>query len=605
MRLIIVIVGIVVGALVGILMGSFLSTITTLRNPFFISLLLCMIIGACLGSLIAKLIFGRRSARIPRFKHLPAGCDEFVKLILRNMRYRREVRADVGTELAGHFEDKLKDCKSDQERQEKVQQLIENFGDAKLLGVLLRRAKKRCRPLWRTIVARMTQAIVIIFVCLIFYIVWFFSGKPSVTTDYIAELNRLVQPEAAESMNAAPLYHKAAKMYEDLPKEISALLGKRYYEATEEDKQRIKICLNEHNDVLKLVVEGTKKPYYWRNYEGDPNSRSVLSILLPHLSEIRKLMYSLCWRANLFVDEGMYDKAFEDLKACYRLGQHLKGDKTFIEQLLGMAIEALSASTIRDILNQRQIEATILAQLQQDLEQMISGEDFIMNLKFEKLCMYDEIQRCFTDDRFGGGHLYLPRLQPISGLTGSKAIESYILDRLWMAPIHFLFTHPNKLETKQMADDYYAFGEDMAGKSPAQIRAEGIDVEKETAEMIKKNILLNILAPAFGKVHEISYRNKADTEATLVIIAMSRYRQDVGTYPEKMEALITAGYLKQLPMDPWSDKPLVYKKTDDGFMLYGVGSNFKDDSGEAARGDKGRVKKYADEGDWVFWPVQR
>ncbi len=64
-------------------------------------------------------------------------------------------------------------------------------------------------------------------------------------------------------------------------------------------------------------------------------------------------------------------------------------------------------------------------------------------------------------------------------------------------------------------------------------------------------------------------------------------------------------YNQGTPIDPWSDKPLVYKRTDDGFMLCGVGSNFRDDGGQVARDDKGKVKQYADEGDWVFWPVQK
>jgi hypothetical protein len=40
-------------------------------------------------------------------------------------------------------------------------------------------------------------------------------------------------------------------------------------------------------------------------------------------------------------------------------------------------------------------------------------------------------------------------------------------------------------------------------------------------------------------------------------------------------------------------------------MLYSVGSNFKDDGGQIARDANGKVKYYADEGDWVFWPVQK
>jgi hypothetical protein len=48
------------------------------------------------------------------------------------------------------------------------------------------------------------------------------------------------------------------------------------------------------------------------------------------------------------------------------------------------------------------------------------------------------------------------------------------------------------------------------------------------------------------------------------------------------------------------DKPLVYKKTDDNFILYSVGPNFTDDGGEPGKGKSGRIKNWTDNGDTVF-----
>ena len=73
-------------------------------------------------------------------QNLPACAVEFIKLVIRKMRYRRKVRRDVQAELAAHFEDEIKDCATDKEKEQKAQQLIAGFGDVKLLAVLLRRA---------------------------------------------------------------------------------------------------------------------------------------------------------------------------------------------------------------------------------------------------------------------------------------------------------------------------------------------------------------------------------------------------------------------------------------------------------------------------------
>jgi len=92
---------------------------------------------------------------------------------------------------------------------------------------------------------------------------------------------------------------------------------------------------------------------------------------------------------------------------------------------------------------------------------------------------------------------------------------------------------------------------------------------------------------------------------TLTIIAILRYKQDIGRYPEDLNELIAKGYLKQLPVDPYSDKSLTYKKTDTDFVLYGFGLNFKDDGGKIFYTDKGRPiwRSTEEGGDMVFWPV--
>ena len=148
---------------------------------------------------------------------IPTCVEEYIKIIVKKMRYRRKVRRDVREELTTHFEDELKNCRTDEDKEKKARQLIADFGDVDLLAILLRRAKIRCRPLWRTIVARCFQTVGVLILCFIFYVVWFLTGKPVITTNYVAELNSMVRPVADESLNAAPLYLKAV----DLKKELS------------------------------------------------------------------------------------------------------------------------------------------------------------------------------------------------------------------------------------------------------------------------------------------------------------------------------------------------------------------------------------------------
>lgn len=539
---------------------------------------------------------------------LPGCAAKFIRLVVKKMRYRRSVQQEVEAELAAHFEDKMRECATDEEKEQKAQQLIEGFGDIKLLAILLRRAKKRCRPLWRTVAARSLQAVGALVLCFVLYIVWFFSGKPAITTNYLVELNRLVRPVADDNLNAGPLYEKAAAIFEDVPSEINELLGKKHKEVTAEQKQLIAKWLSDSEEVFELVVAGTQKPYFWRTYANDENSSEMISVLLPNLNDFRRIARSLCWRAQLSAEEGQYKNAFSDLKVCYRFGQHIKQEPFLVGQLVGMAIQNFATQALRRILSERDIDSATLANWQKEFEQMVAGEDFAVSFETEKLFLYDEIQRCFTEDRFGGGHLYLSRMgaladglaQDLPELVG----EMIFSPKGWALAARVLFFHPNKEQTREMTDRYYAFWNKVAHKTPAQIRAEGINSDKETTEIIKGNVFLQILTPAVGKVCEVGHRGKPGVEATLATIAVLRYKKDKGEYPESLRQLKDSGYLQELPVDPYTDGPLVYRRMEEGFTLYSVGPNFKDDGGEVAK-DGGRIRRWGtkEAGDVVFWPV--
>jgi hypothetical protein len=622
------------------------------------------------------------------FEGLPANAVEFIKLVIKKMRYRRKVRREVLKELAGHFEDDFRDIKTDEEKEKAAQKLIEEFGDAKLLGVLLKRAKKRCRPLWRTVVARSFQTAGVLILCLILYVVWFLTGKPAVTVDYLAQWNKLVRPVADESLNAEPLYSQAVQRLTEVSDEFLALFSKEYRLILEEKKKLeeinpedektvpmrfrrrlgpsgisigLELCdeierflsqenrtllsekkqeleekvtqimntlvsepyneitlteksltenwINEHELALKLLLMGTKKPYYWSEYETQSDTHELMSILFPNLADYRNLAKTLCWRAQLQAERSQYEQAINDLISCFRLGMHIRsGTKCLIEQLVGIAIQALSVDRIRQILNEYHLSVKQLDLLQAEFEKVVSDEKFTISMETERLFAYDEIQRCFTEDRFGGGHLYPARLRQLSNMDSSEE-DGTILDILYSmeslrGPLHVLFTHPNKRETKEAADRMYDFITEFFRKTPAQLRAEGIDIEKEATAITKGNALLYMLSPALGRVSELLYRNKIDVEATMTIIALIRYKGDIGEYPESLDELVSKDYLKEVTIDPFSGKPIIYKRGDDDFILYGVGENFVDDGGEVVRDDDGRIEKFADEGDWVFWPTE-
>jgi hypothetical protein len=65
---------------------------------------------------------------------------------------------------------------------------------------------------------------------------------------------------------------------------------------------------------------------------------------------------------------------------------------------------------------------------------------------------------------------------------------------------------------------------------------------------------------------------------TLVALAACEFEQDHGRYPREIGELVPA-YLPRVPVDPFSGKPIIYRQTADGYLVYSVGPNGIDDGG--------------------------
>ncbi len=163
------------------------------------------------------------------FENLPACAADFIKIVIKKMRYCKKVRADVMAELAAHFEDELKECATGEEKEQKAQQLIEQFGDVKLLAVLLRRAKKRCRSLRRKFLVHTFQVLGIVVLYIVIHVVFLMVGTPNISIDYVDWLNDLVRANRPEKENAQSYYNKAIELYVERP---SAIEQKRIYRSS-------------------------------------------------------------------------------------------------------------------------------------------------------------------------------------------------------------------------------------------------------------------------------------------------------------------------------------------------------------------------------------
>ena len=107
-----------------------------------------------------------------------------------------------------------------------------------------------------------------------------------------------------------------------------------------------------------------------------------------------------------------------------------------------------------------------------------------------------------------------------------------------------------------------------------------------------------MLLPAFGKAREQMAKHQASVEICRAGLALKIYKEQNGSYPEELGEL-APHILGEIPLDPFTGKNLVYSKSADGFILYSLGPNMKDDGGRWGKEHKWR-------GDYdIVWKCDR
>lgn len=282
------------------------------------------------------------------YHELPRVAVDFIDSVVERIRYRKKVRQEVRDELIDHFAVGLSECGTVEEKEAAAREMIEEFGDIKTLSCLIRRGKKRCRPLWKKVIIRSFQGIGISILCFILYSVWFFCGTPNPTIDYLAAFNERVRPKIADEGNAWPHYEKAASLYVEpdeetkkLSDQLSRNLSPDLSSFTDEELALLESWFSANDAAWNEYSAGTQMPYCYKEYGyggTEQENQWLIGILLPHLSELKNLSKIGVWRAKFALEQGDGQQALDICVKLLKVSKHWQNQATLIEMLVGMAI---------------------------------------------------------------------------------------------------------------------------------------------------------------------------------------------------------------------------------------------------------------------------
>jgi hypothetical protein len=186
---------------------------------------------------------------------------------------------------------------------------------------------------------------------------------------------------------------------------------------------------------------------------------------------------------------------------------------------------------IAEILDQRERIAYIEGSLQQPLE----GHDVNLLLRRTNR-MFDELVSAMKQSR------YVERKVLIAG------IETDLKQKIANAhePIRFavaLSTRPNQALAESRADVFFS-----------------------------------LFIPACFQADSAQTRTEVRRDLVRIGFALTAYRGEKGSYPETLDELVPK-YLPEIPLDKFSEKPLIYVPRESDFLIYSVGNNGLDDEG--------------------------
>ncbi|MCH8152992.1 MAG: hypothetical protein IH830_11555 [Planctomycetes bacterium] len=571
--------------------------------------------------------------RLVAAAELPSPLASIVLEVARRSRLWRLERADVADELIAHFVDGLSAGSS-------PQALADAFGPARQAARLIRRAKRRNRPLlWKAWVRSVQAVGLVVGLVVVIYIVAairLFTGRPVLAHDYLADLNAAALA-VPQTQRAWPMYRTALVALGEIPKEIDLRVR-----PADSDWDEVAEFVATHAEALDLVRQAAARPglgyivgfvmdeadlALWpemeryvhdRNVEMEMAKAGLMGLLLPHMAQLRKLGQLLALDAHRAVALGDGALAAADIEASLGLAEHVREAPFLINELSSLRVIGGALTTVGEILAEHP-EIFTDSQLHALAHRLaaVHGGRIQLRLDGEKLVFQDWVQRLYTDDGQGDGHLTAQGLRSLAYVGWMEGDSSDVPpSRVGPLAPALGLVMAGRREMTEESSRLFALAEAESAKPLWEQDLFKIDrnVEQHKGSFIHmaRYLPIALLMPAFAKAGRSPQMLIQQRDAMLVAIGLELYRRLNGAWPQSLEMLVPE-LLPAVPADRFDGRPLRYRLVDGTPLLYSIGADRDDDGGRPPLDARGRLApklgarvvedptKAAD-GDWILWP---
>lgn len=347
---------------------------------------------------------------------------------------------------------------------------------------------------------------------------------------------------------------------------------------------------------MKLLAEASKRPrrydpWFW-DEDGDfPDVGAV------PISAYRDLARFFALRAMLRMHAGQPEAACDDIVITHRFARLLAQGPTMIESLVAVTIDGIARQKLWVLLEKTGLPETSLVAIQREFVSSPAignaAQMFGLGERFFLLAGVCSAARKPTAERngfltrmegmivFDGTHA---RLKPLLELLGNAEIDWDIALRegnAWSDRLVAAFGQPERAKrNKAIAEMQTELDQlERSRKNVESLRSLPAAERSKTAMQWICDLYVAIFVGGNILWRNIVSRVAAETELTRVAFALREFRIDRGVYPATL-AELTPKYIAAVPKDIFAkDAELRYRREGDGYCVYSVGINGRDDGG--------------------------
>lgn len=393
------------------------------------------------------------------------------------------------------------------------------------------------------------------------------------------------------------------KTSEEIAEEFNEVLNAPW---TADEHFEAEAWLHREQSRIDALVEASKCQHNYMPYipsveaEKDEKIPALVSVVLPSAQKHRDLARTLIIRANQRIAAGDCQGAWSDLLATMRIARLSAQGATLIELLVGVAIESMAFDAAEHILNAPDLpQAQIVSMLKDvnELTYMRSTADVVD--RGERLMCLEALQ-VFSreEDLFKA----METLQALSGRMPQKNLDeankadkekksdltinwnvSAKLINKWYDRLVEACREPN-IAVRETAYDLYEkeLRELARNKGVGQLLLASIKGNSsDEFGRIMGETIISLFLPALKSANDAYVASLQRLDILRLAFAAKVYQGNNQRYPKELSEL--ESLVPKILHDRFSGQPLQFHSSDDGFVLYSVGRNRKNDLGRDYR----------------------